>query len=287
MSECLQERINRVYSAIQLPQVFEEEDRGFFKCCEPVLVLGSNSGDTWKNDVTSVWIKLSDPSDTATATMYKNDVLFTAYTFTTQLFPNEPNSGYSTVFWNEILNLGGPGCYSIKIEYNISGIQGNFTWGIYDLKPYSITNALGTARLRVKLNLNQEIEGINFSGANVEDSFRFRGFIGDRQPNTEIDNLIYQNRAVKTVVRENLESYIITTDPLSDEFIKKLTQLYLLSENELFISDYNAHNADYFINDVPTIVEETAEIDYLDRYQRRAVLTCKVGDRKKNKRTYY
>jgi hypothetical protein len=185
------------------------------------------------------------------------------------------------------LALEGVGCYSIKIAYNISGITGNFTWGIYNLKPYSIQNAIGTARLRAKFNLKQEVEGINFTGANVEDSIRFRGFIGDRQPNTEIDNLIYQNRAVKTVVRENLESYNITTDPLSDEYIKKFSNLYLLSENELFISDYNAHNADYFINDLPVVVEETPEIDYLDRFQRRAVLTCTVGDRKKNKRTYY
>lgn len=283
----LQERIKRFYSAIQLPQVFEEEDRGFFKCCDPLLVLGSGSGDSWKNDVNSAWIKLSDPADTATFELHKDDVLFSPYVMTVNEFPNEPNAFYTTVFWDDVLALGGPGCYSIKIAYNISGIVGSFTWAQYNLKPYSITNALGTARVRVKLNLKQEIEGINFTGANVEDSLRFRGFIGDRQPNTEIDNLIYQNRAVKTVVRENLESYVITTDPLSNDFIKCLTQLYLLSENELFISDYNAHNADYFINDLPTVVEESAEIDYLDRYQRRAILTCTVGDRKKNKRTYY
>jgi hypothetical protein len=283
----LQERIKRKYDAIQLPQVFEEEDRGFFKCCDPVLVLGDPSGESCKNDVNSAWIKLSDPADTATFELYKDDEIFAPYVMTINEFPNEANAFYTTIFWDDVLALGGPGCYSIKIAYDISGIQGNFTWGIYNLKPYTITNALGTARIRVKLNLIQEIEGINFKGANVEDSLRFRGFIGDRQPNTEIDNLIYQNRAVKTVVRENLESYIITTDPLSDEFIKKFTQLYLLSENELFISDYNAHNADYFICDIPTVVEETPEIDYLDRFQRRAVLTCTVGDRKKNKRTYY
>lgn len=282
-----QERIKKFYPAIQLPLVFEEENRGFFKCCDPVLVLASGSTDSWKNDVNSAWINLSDPADSATFELYKDDVLFAPYTMTINEFPNEENAFYSTVFWNDVLVLGGPGCYSIKIAYNISGIIGSFTWGLYNLKPYSIQNALGTARIRVKFNLIQEIEGINFSGSNVEDSLRFNGFIGDRQPNTEIDNLIYQNRAVKTVVRENLESYIITTDPLSDEFIKKFTQLYLLSENELFISDYNAHNADYFINDIPAIVEETAEIDYLDRFQRRAILTCTVGDRKKNKRTYY
>ena len=153
--------------------------------------------------------------------------------------------------------------------------------------PYSIQNALKTARIRVKFNLKQEIEGINFTGANVEDSFRFWGFIGDRQVNTEIDNLVYQDRSVKTVVRENLDTYIISTDPLQECFITPLTDLYLLSENEMWISDYNAHNHSYKINDVPVVVQEAPEIDYLDRWQRRAVLTCTVGIRNKTKRTNY
>ena len=283
----LQERIKKFYASIQLPFVFEEEDRGFFRCCKPVLVLGDSSGDTWKNDVNSAWIKISDPADTFEFILEKDGVPVVFYNLTVNEFPNEENAFYTTIFWNDVLNTEGIGCYTLKVGYNISGIIGAFTWGIYKLLPYSIDNALNTARVRVKFNLKQEIEGLNFTGANVEDSLRFCGFIGDRQPNTEIDNLIYQNRAVKTVVRENLNSYIITTDPSSDEIISILTDLYLLSENELFISDYNAHNHSYKFNDLPAIVEESPELDYLDRFQRQAILTCTVGDRKKNKRTYY
>ena len=88
----------------------------------------------------------------------------------------------------------------------------SFTWGVYDLRTYSIQNALKTARIRVKLNLKQQIEGINFTDSNVEDSIRFFGFIGERQSNMEIDNLIYQNRVVRSVVRENLDTYEIKTD---------------------------------------------------------------------------
>jgi hypothetical protein len=283
----LQQRIEKFYPGIQLPQVFEEEDRGFFRCCKPVLMLGDNGGDTWKNDVTSAWIKLSDPADTFEFVLEKDGVVVTAYSLTVNEFAEEENAFYTTISWGEVLAAAGIGCYTLKIAYNISGFVGAFTWGIYKVLPYSIKNALGTARVRVKLNLKQEIENINFTGSNVEDSLRFCGFIGDRQTNTEIDNLIYQTRTVKTVVRENLETYIITTDPSSDEIIRRFTQLYLLSENELFISDYNAHNHTYLINDVPVIVEESPELDYLDRFQRQAILTCQVGDRKKNKRTYY
>ena len=283
----LQQRTQKFYPSIQLPQTFEDENRGFFRCCEPVLVLGDSTGDTWKNDVNSAWIKLNDPSDQFEFVLEKNGIPVTNYSLTVNNFANEQNAFYTTIFWDEVLNTEGVGCYTLKVSYNISGFIGAFTWGIYKLLPYSIQNALGTARVRVKLNLKQEIEGLNFTGSNVEDSLRFSGFIGDRQPNMEIDNLIYQTRNVKTVVRENLETYIITTDPSSDQIIRKFTELYLLSENELFIADFNAHNHTYKINDVPVVVEESPEMDYLDRYQRQAVLTCQVGDRRKNKRTYY
>ena len=66
-----------------------------------------------------------------------------------------------------------------------------------------------------------------------------------------------------------------------------MTDLWLLSENEMWISDYNAHNHSYRILDTPVILEETPEIDYIDIFQRRAKLTALVGLRTKDRRTYY
>jgi hypothetical protein len=102
----------------------------------------------------------------------------------------------------------------------------------------------------------------------------------------EIDNLIYKNREVKKVKRENLNTYEVITDPTCEEHIKKLTDLYLLSENELFISDYNAHNHSYRYQDLPAVVEESPEITYFD-FARSASLKCIVGDKKKDKRSFY
>jgi len=283
----IEERIFSEYDSIQLPQVFMEEDRGFFKCCETQLVLASTtSTDTWKNDITSAWVKLSDPSDSATILLTK-DGQPTSYPISIITFPNEPNAIYRTIYWRDVLSSDGEGCYKIEIAYTIGGMTGNFTWGTYDLKEYSIERALGTARIRVFLNLKQAIEDINFTNSMVEDTIRFYGFIGDRQPNMEIDNLIYQDRTVRTVVRENLDTYTIKTDPYTNETLKRLTDLYLLSENDMFISDYNAFNNSYEIQDVPVTVQESPEIDYLDQFQRKAVLTCVVGDKTKNKRTFY
>jgi hypothetical protein len=101
-----------------------------------------------------------------------------------------------------------------------------------------------------------------------------------------IDNIIYDNREMKKVIRENLNTYEIITDPICEEFTKSLKDLYLLSENELFISDYNAHNHSYRYQDLPVIVTESPEIEYYD-FSREAKLTCIVGDKFKNKRSYY
>jgi hypothetical protein len=279
-----QERVEELFRSVKLPEVFEEQNRGFFRCCCPFNVLASD-GTTWENDITSAWIKLSSLSDTTSAVLLKHGQP-TSYTPTIQSFPNDPNAYYWTINWNDVLLSDGVGCYSLQINYNISGVSGDFTWGIYNLLPFTIQNALKTARLRVKFNSYQEIEGINFTGANVEDTIRFHGFIGFRQPNMEIDNLIYKNREVKKVKRENLNTYEVITDPTCEEHIKKLTDLYLLSENELFISDYNAHNHSYRYQDLPAVVEESPEITYFD-FARSASLKCIVGDKKKDKRSFY
>ena len=102
----------------------------------------------------------------------------------------------------------------------------------------------------------------------------------------EIDNIIYDNREMKRVIRENLNDYEIITDPLDECLIRPLTELYLISENELYISDYNAHNHSYRYLDLPVIVQESPDLEYFD-FSRKARLKCKVGDKFKNQRTHY
>lgn len=281
----VEDRFLREYSAITLPTDFVEQDRGADDCCCEYLVLGSAGADTWKNDKTSAWIKLSDPIDIFTFALYKNGVI-TSYLPLPVAFPSEPNAYYCTISWIDVLNSDGIGCYELKIDYNISGVIGSVSWGKYNLKPYSVANALGTARVRALFNGIQETEGINFTNSNVDYSFRFPGFIGSQQPNTETDNIIYGNREMKRVIRENLNTYEINTDPLTECFIRPLMTLFLLSENELFISDYNVFNHSYRYLDLPVIVNESPEITYFD-FSRKASLKCKVEDKFKNKRTYY
>ena len=281
----VEDRIFRKFDSIRLPRVFEEEDRGFARCCCVVPVLASSSSDTWKNDITSAWIKLSSLTDVAEAKLYK-DGIETTYSPTAVPFVNEPFAFYWSINWNDVLNSDGAGCYTLKITYDISGVQLTFTWGIYELKPFTTETANFTARVRAFYNDYNEVEQIDFTNSMVQDSCRFYGFIGNRQPNMVTDNLIYQNREMKKVIRENLNTYEIITDPTCEGIIRKLTDNLLLSENDLFLSDYNAANHSYRFNDLPAIVESSPEITYYEG-SREATLKCVAGDKFKDQRTYY
>jgi hypothetical protein len=280
-----EERSQFRFESIKFPPIFVEQNRGLKDCCCEQIVLAGGGTESWKNDKTSAWIKMSSIDDTVSFKLTKCGEP-TLYEPTSIPFVNEPNAYYTTINWADVLLSDGVGHYELTIGFTIAGVSGVFTWGEYNLHQYTITNALTTARVRAIFNGYHEIEGINFTGSNVESTHRFHGFIGNRQPNTEIDNIIYNNREMKRVIRENLNDYEIITDPENECIIKPLVDLYLLSENELYISDYNAHNHSYRYLDLPVIVSESPSIEYKD-LSRKAVLTCKVADKLKNQRTYF
>jgi hypothetical protein len=281
----IEDRTLRSYPSVKLPESYEEEDRGMKGCCCEYLVLGDPSGDSWKNDITSAWIKMATQNDYVDFYLYK-DENGVNYQCVKQQMPKDPLAYYTTVSWIDVLNSDGVGCYELRIKFSIAGVTGYVVWGMYNLQPYSIQNAIGTARIRAIFNGKQESEGIDFTDSDVVSTLRFSGYIGNRQPNTEIDNIIYSNREMKRVIRENLNSYEIITDPVDECYTKPLLEVFLLSENELFISDYNVHNHSYRYNDIPVILQESAEVEYYD-FSRRAKVTAIVGDKFKNKRTYY
>lgn len=280
-----EDRTAFTFAAVKIPEPFVSPDRGIKDCCCEHLVLAKSTKNSWENDITSAWVKLSDPNDTVTFELYKDGQL-TNYEPMPIQFVKDPNAYYTTIDWSDVLDSDGVGCYRLIVNYDIAGLTGQMIWGQYKLQPFTTQNALQTARVRAIFSGYHEADGIDFTDTNVESTHRFYGFIGNRQPNTQIDNLIYQNREMKRVIRENLNEYEIITDPSDECTIKPLVDLYLLSENQLFISDYNAHNHSYRYNDVPVIVQDSPELEYKE-FSRKAVLRCVVGDKVKNQRTYY
>lgn len=291
LPENYQERIKVKYEAVKLPETFEEQDRGFEKCCEKVLVFGSPDPETWKSDVTSMWVKLANPSDSFTFVLKKDGVPTTIYTPTPIEFVNEPNAFYATIKWDEVLNLEGRGCYTLVTQYNIGGMTGENIWRntTYQLEEFSIEAARTTARIRAFFNLEQMIEGINFKESNVEDSIRFHGQIRKEQPNLKQRNVTQNNRRIEPIISEKYQTYTIETDGYTDPMLSLLEDLFLLSANELFISDYNAHTNSYGILDTEVTMteEDSPEREPDDRFTRQEVLTCVVGNRFRNQRTHY
>ena len=253
--------------------------------CQPYLVCGSNNDNSWEKDITGAWIKLFSDSDSATFNLYKDGVLAGVQP-TPVLFVNDEFSLYCINDWTEVFNSDGAGCYSIEIDYTISGVSDTLKWGEYQLYEFDSLVVDRTVRVKAIFDSNQSIEGIDFSGSKVEDSYRFYGWFGDRQPRMEIDNIIYGDRSVKKVTRENINEYTLFTNDLIEVNIRRLTDLYLLSENEIYLSDFNALNPTYNYLDLPVVVSESPEIEYFQA-SRKSTLTVKFNDKIKNSRSYY
>lgn len=286
-----EQRYKETFPGMIIPNIIEDEDRGYRAiCCERMLVLASiSSTDTWKNDVTSAWMKLTGVGDVITFELLDSTgAVVGGYPITANEFQNTDYAYYGTIQWRDVLALQGEGCYLLQVRYEMAGMpEASFIWGKYELKTYSIENALHTARLRCKFNLVDTISGINFTGENVEDCIRFKGQIRKDQPNIEYTSLIYGTRKMETVHNEQLRTFSMETDYYTDNVLTLFEDLYLLSPNDIWISDHNPHTNSYKIFDIPVWIEESPERVQVNKLAREESLTAKFTDRIKNRRAYY
>lgn len=280
-------RFKNSVKVVRFPKGFEEESRGLKGCCNcKQLVLAHPSEvDTWKNDLTGVYVKLSDPSDSVTFSMEKADGTVITNLGTVGVFPNDTLAAGFIYEWKQILNTHGAGCYTVKANFTIAGISGGYTVGTYDLKPYSIDTAKRTVRLRAKFNSYYQKLEIDFTNSNFTNTVRFYGFFGEEQPKTEINNLIGKSRVVNKATRENVNEFTLATDPL-DICITRQIKTILLNEDELFISDHNPDNHDYLLFDKPVSLTEGAEFEYIKK-SRLAKVSATFGDKALTDKNYY
>lgn len=256
-------------------------------CCEEMLVLASiTDSESWKNDVTSAWWKLDDiVNDSVSFELYKsNDTLATIQPSKVQ-FPNDI-AYFATVYWQQVLSTDGVGCYYLKVKYNTNGENKEMIWGEYNLQKYSIERAKGTIRVMVKINQYYSIGDLNFKGTNLIDCLRFGGFFGKMSPNFKVDNLVYQSRKFENVQRERIAKYTMNTDPLSYRYTYMLVNVYLLAENNIWISDYNYFNHSWFYKDIELIVDDSPEIEYQE-FAIPASVKCTFTDKVRNNLAKY
>ena len=280
-------RFKESVNVIRFPEERIEENRGYKDCCEAQLKLASSTDtDSYKNDLIGVFVKISDVSDTVNFVISRCDDGLPLPNLGDVL--NAPQDALLQGFifdCRQYLITYGRGKYNVDIEYTISGVTGSVRWGQYDLEEFSISRAAGTVRIRSKFQSKYQKLNADFTDSNFEDTIRFNGFFGEIQPKTEINNLINKGRISEKITRENLNEYTLKTDPISYTLSSQII-LALLNENELYISDHNAGNHNYFLFDVPVQLIETPELEYYRR-GRPAKMVVKFGDRRLIDKTYY
>lgn len=274
-------RTKRNFNLAQLRKKAPSEQLGEVdKCCDRMLVLAHISDvSTWKNDITSRFTKLVENTDSCLFVLKKNNVN-TSYQPNTTQCVNDELAYYSTINWKSVLQSDGIGCYDLILIENVLGEETTTTVGEFELKNYTVENALGTIRIKSNFNQYNNLEKIDFTNSNVVDCVRVQGFFGDRQPNTAIDNLIYNDRVSRNVIRENLNVYTLETDPIEEQYTTLIIDLHILSENEMYISDYNDFNHSWSLLDVPVILKDTPTLDY-KKYTKYASVKVTFEDKQK------
>jgi hypothetical protein len=281
MPTYLYNRTKRNFRLVQPRKKRDVEALGSISgCCDRMIVLGHLSDTTsWKNDVTSKFSKLIELTDSCFFELKKNGVS-TTYQPTLTKCVNDDYGYYVTINWRDVLASDGQGCYDLILTENILSEESTSTIGEYELKEYTVENALGTIRIKSVFNQFNNIEQIDFTNSNVVDCIRVNGFFGDRQPNTAIDNLIYNDRVSRNVIREHLNVYSLETDPLEEIYTTLIIDLHILSENDMYISDYNDFNHSWSLLDVPVILKDTPQLDY-KKYSKLASVKGMFEDKEK------
>jgi hypothetical protein len=174
-------RFKEDIDVISFPKGFIEEDRSFKECCDPFLVLADAiSSDSYKNDLELAYIKKGLVSDAVTFTIEDCSGTILPNLGTVAVFPNDLLAVGFIYDWQQYLQTYGPNIYVIKVNFTIAGITSGFTWGQFDLRPYSIGSAKGTVRIRSEFNSYYLKEAIDFTDSNCISTIRFKGFFGKR-----------------------------------------------------------------------------------------------------------
>jgi hypothetical protein len=282
-------RKKEILNIVTIPAGFIEGDRGSKcgTCCEDQVVLASStSADSHKNDFTGVYMKKGVSGDTIAFTMEDcSGNVITNYGVDGD-FPNDSLAVGYIFDWKEVLINEGIGKYNIIVSFNISGIPGGFTVGTYELKEFSRATSKDSVRIYSEFNSYYQKDDIDFTDSNFIDTVRFNGFFGNREPETEINNLINKGRKVTKVTRENLNKYTLTSDPLEIGMTNQLLDKHFINEDVIKISDYNRYNHNYDIFDQDVELVDTAKIEPI-QFDRRSIITAVFGDKVLNDKSYY
>jgi len=191
--------------------------------------------------------------------------------------------GYN-LSWNKVLNSGGLGIgtYQIKVEYDIAGTTGEFTSCFYDLKIYDPFKADKTVRLESVMNGYVEQMDINFSGLNWRDCVRVPATFGRMSIETEVDNVIYNNREKRHVKITDNREYLFESELLESCISSHLID-YVFKADKILVSDFDLKNHIQTYKDFECSAVEETELIYFAN-NRKARINATFTNLKDNRR---
>jgi len=267
-------------SKVQIPSIFESEDRGLDRCASPQLVLASlSSNSRYKNDIT----KIAVVCDVLTVELERSNGTIIAAPGLVVDFPHQSNAKGFVIDWRQLSTILPSGatvidtdCYKIKISFEIAGTEGSYYYGAYRLKTWSIEVARNTVQVFSILNDVVRDDGINYRDSGFGGTIRFEGSFGYMQPNFDTKNLTYSDRSRKKVRNEALRTYELRTSYVTNCITEELDNDHLLAANQIWVTEHNpvAHKQ---YRQFPVILseEESPSMEYTLGHKAKLIATFK------------
>ena len=251
----------------RLPKPEDLDNRGKTgNCCDCIyeVFADENSTETYRNHVSSRWLIGED----VTFELYKDSVL-TSFQPVSQSFPNDTGAKYCTIPWRDVLISDGRGCYVLKGISESAGITTEKTLGVFKLEQFDWARLVDKIMIRSVFNDANIREQINFTNAEVQDCIVIDGDIEEYQPNTQINNLVKANFEQVKVKRENRTLWTVNINFADFCHMKRLTDLHLVGENQMFVSDFRKDAFDKTLLDKAVILNESANLTPIYRSERQ------------------
>ena len=147
-------RYKEQVDVVDFPQGLTEEDRGLKECCSPFMVMADTADNaTYKNDLELAYEKKGLITDTVAFSIEDCEGNILNNLGEVAIFPQD-NLAVGFIYdWQQYLNTYGIGKYIIKVNFTIAGITDGYTWGEFELKPFSISAAAGSCRIKSTLTV--------------------------------------------------------------------------------------------------------------------------------------
>jgi len=274
---------------VQIKRTLEVKDYEA-SCCFRNYVFGETViTEDWKNDKYSEIAKRILSTDTVVFTLQRNltgtwvnyavivdDTYGEFYNFGD--LSNADLTGF-IVDWQKVLTLVGAGNYRLKTDTTIIGVSDEILSPSFVVREYDEDLADMTIRIEWYLNSNI-LNAIDYGGLNWYNSFRYPGFFGDTQDETENINYKdsdYESFNVRRDITRKYNCEIGWMPQCMDEQLDFIKQA-----DRIVITDSNLKNYDYSLNQKELTLDNIDETQY-DHIDRLAKFNLKFNDKVQNR----